>query len=148
MASRALKKRAKQKGSPSKAAVAPVPGRPAPMAVGQVVLNGGRFWVKTYAETGELLIAAADAELVGQVFREPERGLRLEVSDGFYRGAEVGEATLRQRLRSGTILNLVGPRTIEVARSLGLVDLDRVIMIGGVPHAQVVFIPDRLRASA
>ena len=148
MASRPSKKRAKKKGRRSKAPEALVPGRPTQVAVGQVVLNGGRFWVKIYAETGELLIAAADAELVGQVFREPERGLRLEVSDSFYRGAEIGEATLRQRLRSGTILNLVGPRTIEVARSLGLVDVDRVIVIGGVPHAQVVFIPDRLRASA
>ena len=148
MASGPSKKRAKRRPTHPQAAEPTTPKMPTQLAVGQVVPNGGRFWVKTYAETGELLIAAADAELVGQVFREPERGLRLEVSDGFYRGAEVGEASLRQRLRSGTILNLVGARTIEVARSLGLVDMDRLIVIGGVPHAQVVFIPDRLRASA
>jgi hypothetical protein len=115
---------------------------------GPIPANGGRFWVKTYSETGDLLIAAADAELVGRVFREPERGLRLEVSEGFYGGVEVGEETLRDRLRAGTILNLVGERTIALAKRLGLVDADGVIVIGGVPHAQVVYIPERLPATS
>ena len=101
--------------------------------------NGGRFWVRIYEEQGELLIAAADAELLGQVFREPERGLRLEVSD-FYRGLETGVDGLRQRLGTGTILNLVGERTISVAREMGLVGDEGVMEIGGVPHAQVVFV--------
>lgn len=125
-------------------------GRPpaAASVTGPVSPDGRRFWVKTYTETGDLLVAAADAELLGQVFREPERGLRLEVSEGFYRGVEVGEETLRDRLRDGTILNLVGTRTIGIAKALGLVDDAGIISIGGVPHAQVVFIPQRLAASA
>jgi hypothetical protein len=119
------------------------PGRDTVPRPGPLVLNGGRFRVRTFAETGDLLIAAADAELVGRVFREPERGLRLEVSESFYGTVEVGEETLRHRLSSGTILNLVGERTIGVAREMGLVGDRGVIEIGGVPHAQVVFIPDR-----
>jgi hypothetical protein len=41
-------------------------------------------------------------------------------------------------MKGATILNLVGKRTVNLARALGYINERGVIVIGGVPHAQVV----------
>src|SRR5688572_24745769 len=92
------------------------------------------FAVKAYQQGVQRLVAACDADLLGTTHREGQ--YKLEVAPGFYDGLRVGEADLGAYLRSATIANLVGPKTVAAAVSLGLVDPTIALKVAGVPHAQ------------
>lgn len=91
--------------------------------------------VKMYRRGAETLVAACDLDIIGQTFRS--KGLKIEVSEGFYKGESADEDLLVNRLQMATTANLVGKRTIEIAVRRGFVDPGCVIEIGGVPHAQM-----------
>jgi len=94
------------------------------------------FAVKNYQQGVQRLLAACDAELLGT--KHSEGKFRLDVAPQFYDGHRVGEAELGHYLGSCTVANLVGKRTVDVAIKLGLVDPGNVLVVGGVPHAQVL----------
>lgn len=91
--------------------------------------------VKVYRQGMETLVAACDLEIIGQTFRG--KGLKIHVSEGFYKGESGDEDMLINRLEMATIANLVGRKTIEIAIRRGFVDPGCVVDIGGVPHAQM-----------
>ncbi|MCL2143603.1 MAG: DUF424 family protein [Methanomassiliicoccaceae archaeon] len=82
----------------------------------------------------ERLLAACDEELLGMTFREGNACLK--VSEHFYKGELVTEEAFRERMRSVTIMNLVGDRTVREAISCGHVSESATMIIGGVRHAQ------------
>lgn len=92
--------------------------------------------VKVHTSGKEVLVAACDEDLLGQTYRSDK--LKIYVSRDFYEGQICDEAVLVSRLDMATIANLVGKRTVEAAVKHGFVDADCVIVIGGVPHAQMV----------
>lgn len=91
--------------------------------------------VKVYRQGPEVLVAACDSDILGKTFRSGS--LKLHVSKGFYDGEKADEATLVNRLEMATVANLAGKRTLEIAIRRGFVDNECVIVIGGVPHAQM-----------
>jgi len=91
--------------------------------------------VKLYRQGPETLVAACDLDIIGQTFRS--KGLRIQVSESFYRGDSGDEEMLVSRLQMATVANLVGRKTVEIAIRHGFVDPGCVIEIGGVPHAQM-----------
>lgn len=103
---------------------------------GKEVGESVMFAVKNYQQGVQRLLAACDAELLGTTHKEGK--LQIQVSPGFYDGLRVGESDLGAYLRACTLANLVGPRTVNVAIGLGLVDPQNVLTIGGVPHAQLL----------
>lgn len=94
------------------------------------------FAVKNYQQGLQRLLAACDEELLGT--RHSEGKFRLDVAPTFYDGMRVGEPELGHYLKACTVANLVGKRTVGVAVALGLVDPGNVLVVGGVPHAQVL----------
>jgi hypothetical protein len=92
--------------------------------------------VKAYSKGSELLVAAADEDLLGKTFKSD--GLTITVSRSFYEGECCDEEGLVNRLRMATMANLVGEKTVAIAAKHGLIDPDGILMIGGVPHAQMV----------
>ncbi|HUR61248.1 MAG TPA: DUF424 family protein [Candidatus Thermoplasmatota archaeon] len=94
------------------------------------------FAVKNYQQGVQRLLAACDEELLGT--RHAEGKFRLDVAPTFYDGMRCGEPELGHYLKSCTVANLVGKRTVGVAIDLGLVEPANVLVIGGVPHAQVL----------
>lgn len=93
--------------------------------------------MKIYRQSGEVVVAACDAELLGETFEEGE--LILKVTS-FYDGFACSEEELVVNLRAATSANLVGKRVIQAAVSAGFIDEECVIKIGGVPHAQLYMI--------
>ena len=91
--------------------------------------------VKVHRSGRELLVAACDSDLLGKTFREGK--LRIHVSEEFYEGDLVEEDIFVNRLEMATVANLVGKRTVDVAVLHGLVDPECVLIIDGVPHAQM-----------
>lgn len=91
--------------------------------------------VKVHQRGPEVLVAACDTEILGKTFRG--NGLKIHVSEGFYSGERSDESGLISRLQFATVANLVGKRTVEVAIRHGFVDPKCVLVIEGVPHAQM-----------
>jgi hypothetical protein len=85
---------------------------------------------------GDRILAACDEELLGQTFRE--NGMRITVSEEFYHGETITEEAFIERMKSVTIMNLVGERAVSAAIREGYVDESNVIIIDTVKHAQVV----------
>ena len=79
-------------------------------------------------------MAACDEELLGRTFAGD--GMRLKVSETFYKGELVTEDTFRERMKSVTMMNLAGERTVTIAQAAG--HASEVLVIGGVKHAQAV----------
>jgi hypothetical protein len=91
--------------------------------------------MKVHGRGREMLLAACDEELLGKSFRSEE--LRLTVSESFYHADKGDEESLVTRLAMCTVANLVGEVTVGIAVRHGFVDPECVLVIGGIPHAQM-----------
>jgi len=91
--------------------------------------------VKVYRQGRETIVAACDVEIIGKTFRS--KGLKITVSEGFYKGDSGSEEMLVNRLEMATVANLVGKKTVDAAIRHGFVDPASVLIIGEVPHAQM-----------
>ncbi len=96
----------------------------------------GGFWVKVYYAYGDYLVAVCDEELLGKEFREKE--VILKVSESFYKGELADEEKVKEELKKATIGNIVGEKSVKIAKELGLIDEKGVKYIQGIPHAQFV----------
>jgi uncharacterized protein len=94
------------------------------------------IYLKSYSVNKEILVAACDSELIGRTFCEGE--LHLHVNEDFFKGQPADEHEVKKALEEATIANLVGKRSVTCGIDSGVVDENCVIMIGGVPHAQMV----------
>ena len=91
--------------------------------------------VKAYRRGKELLIAASDSDILDKTFRSGE--LKIHVSKEFYGGDVVDVDVFLSRLAMATVANLVGEETVGAAVEHGFVDPGCIVVIGGVPHAQM-----------
>ncbi len=95
--------------------------------------------VKTYAQGQHTLVAACDLELLGETLTDGD--LTFEVSTAFYDGVRGDLSLLKRHLRAASTANLVGERCVACGKRLGLIDREKVLNIGSVPHAQFVLMP-------
>lgn len=93
------------------------------------------FLIRMHRHGREMVLAAADKELVGTVLKDED--LRLDVCPEFYEGEEGDEGVLLNRLTMCTVANLVGERAVAVAIREGYIDDECILRIAGVPHAQL-----------
>lgn len=92
--------------------------------------------VKVYVRDTEVLLAACDEELIGTTLRSGD--IRLTVSRSFYHSNIVSEEEFEDMMCEATSMNLVGNRTVGLAKKVGRVAPDAVMVIGDVEHAQAV----------
>ncbi len=92
--------------------------------------------IKIYKRGNDLLIGACDENLLGKKFEDGK--FQIDVSKDFYGGERISPEGLKKYLLDATIANLVGKKTIKCATDLGLIDPGCIIIIKGVPHAQMV----------
>ena len=82
------------------------------------------------------MVACCDEELIGKTFREGR--LRLSLDAGFYGDTLFGLGEALVLIDKADILNLVGKTVIDAAIDKGIVHPEAVIVISGIPHAQVM----------
>jgi hypothetical protein len=92
--------------------------------------------VRLIQQGREILVAACDKELLGKTYREGD--IKLEVSKDFYEGEDGDEELLISRLNMCTMANLVGEHTCKIASKHKFIEEDCVMLIQGVPHAQMI----------
>ncbi|MCL6500538.1 MAG: DUF424 family protein [Candidatus Pacearchaeota archaeon] len=95
-----------------------------------------KVFVKIHQAYREI-IAVCDSELLGKRFEEGN--LQLEINKHFYGGEEMSESQalelLNEKAEEDACFNFVGKLAVELGAKAGIVDMDRVIKIQGVPHA-------------
>lgn len=96
------------------------------------------MYAKIHKHETDTILAACDEHLVGMTFRDD--GAKLDVSEIFYKGESVGRDALVERMKSVSIMNLVGDEVVAIAIEEGYASEDNVIVIDGVKHVQVVLI--------
>lgn len=94
------------------------------------------MYVRIHTQGNERILAACDEDLLGRTFESD--GARITVSESFYKGEALSAEAFVERMKSVTIMNLVGDEVVSIAMSEGHVSSECVMDIGGVKHAQVV----------
>ena len=95
-----------------------------------------KIYLKEYNLESELLVAVCDKELIGKRFGGGD--LILEITERFYKGKEASEKEVVQSLKHATVANLVGKRAVKCALENNFIEEGNVIVVDGVPHAQMV----------
>jgi hypothetical protein len=93
--------------------------------------------MRVHRVRAEFLVAACDAELVGQDLPLGESGKTVRISGQFYGERRVSKEELLWALERATIANLLGERVLELAREGGFVGPGGTGLLGGVPHAEI-----------
>lgn len=91
--------------------------------------------MRIHLPEGHRLIAACDRDLLGKEFSQEE--LKLKVAESFYCDEYVDTETFLRFLKTCDMANLVGKLVVKTAAEGGYIDLETVLKIDGVPHAQL-----------
>ena len=83
-----------------------------------------------------ILLAACDVELLGKILKEGK--IVFHVNEKFYKGTKVTVEEAVELMKQCTIVNMVGKKIVKKAIEAGLVHPEAVLLIEGIPHAQIV----------
>jgi len=90
----------------------------------------------------EAVIAACDADILGETFSDDEKGLCLRISESFYGGNLVSIEKAVEMIQNATNVNLVGKNIIRKTVEAGLASPEAIITIGKkgreVPHLLIL----------
>lgn len=95
-----------------------------------------QVYLKTHNSGNEVLIAVCDCDLMGRKFCEGH--LHVEIQPGFFGEKKATSHEVEDALAKATIANLVGEKAVGQAIRLGYVAHENVLVIEGVPCAQMV----------
>ena len=93
------------------------------------------MFLKVHRTSDGEIVADCDRELLNTTL--VHRDVEIRISEGFYGNTPATEEEVRAALATASNANLFGGRTVEVAIACGAVDRGCVVLVGGVPHAQV-----------
>lgn len=91
--------------------------------------------VKINRAHGREVVAICDEEILGKKFEQDDR--QLDLSSSFYQGKKAEDSQVEEIMKVSDDLNLVGEKTISMAKRLGVIDDDNVRRIADIPYAQV-----------
>jgi hypothetical protein len=94
------------------------------------------MYLKTYKSGKEILVAVCDCDILGKRFEEG--ALHIDVCADFFGNERATPEEVEVALSNASIANLVGRRAVDFAVRLGYVDKEHVLVIDGVPCAQMV----------
>jgi hypothetical protein len=82
------------------------------------------------------LLAMCDAELLGKTLKEGK--ITFHVHEKFYKGSKVTVDEALDMIKQSSIVNMIGRKIVKKAIEHGFVHPEAVLMIEGIPHAQIV----------
>ena len=92
--------------------------------------------VKQQVANENLVLSICDEELVGKVIEEGN--MQLDLSSDFFKGDKMEQEELKLLLEKAYIINAVGKKSVDFLVEQGFVEEDKVGVVEGVPHAQMV----------
>ncbi|MBI3190444.1 DUF424 family protein [archaeon] len=95
-----------------------------------------KFCYKIFNCGNDVMLAIADSDIVGKKFEERE--IEIFVSKDFYCEKECDNKEALRLFKKSTIINAVGKGIIGAMIKEDIIKKTSVIVIDGVPHAQVI----------
>ncbi len=96
------------------------------------------MYLKIHKSGSGILVAVCDKDVLGKKLKHGN--VNVEISESFYKGDIASEEQVITALAHAKTANLFGERTIACAIKCGAVDPECVVIISGVPHAQIFHI--------
>jgi len=93
-------------------------------------------YLKVYNVDRDVLVAVADEDCLGKKFTEDQAC--LDVTKDFYGTQHADRDEVLSALQEATIANIVGKESVALAVENGFINVEDVLFIEGVPHAQMV----------
>ncbi len=94
------------------------------------------FSYRIFNVQGNKMVAISDSSIVGKSFEDGK--LQLHVSRDFYSDKTCQREDIKKIIGGANIVNAVGKDIIGLMIKHKMVDKDNVLIVGGVPHAQVI----------
>lgn len=88
------------------------------------------------AQDGTEVVALCDKELIDTTVMHGD--VPIMISRAFYGSIERTPGEIGAILARADNINIIGERSVQLALSLGIVDKEACVLLGTVPHAQVV----------
>jgi len=93
--------------------------------------------IKSYRD----VVVICDKELLGKKFEEGK--FQLDIKESFYKGKEVDEGAsieiMKKMSAEDATFNIVGEKSINTALKAGIISIEEIGKIKGVPFAMVLF---------
>lgn len=93
------------------------------------------MYVKIHTSNDRTIIAICDEDLIGKKFSQ--KNLILDITERFYKGEIMSDERVSELMKSGTNLNIVGKKSINLAIKNEIIEPANIIKIDNIPHAQV-----------
>lgn len=93
------------------------------------------FCYKFHKAKSSVILGICDKELVGKKLGDD---LEFIVNEGFYFEKEAENDELDSLFEKCNIVNMVGKKIVEFSIKKKLITKENVIMIGDIPHAQLI----------
>jgi uncharacterized protein len=87
-------------------------------------------------QAGDEVVAVCDRELLDTRIQQGD--LEIHVSESFYGKIPATPDQVRAALQCAGNINLIGERTVALAIEMGLIGTQGFMLLGSVPHAQIV----------
>jgi hypothetical protein len=81
------------------------------------------------------VVAICDEDLIGKKVTDGK--LNLHITERFYKGEKKSEEEVIEIIKNADNLNLVGKKTIKLALENGFISEENILIIKGIPHAQI-----------
>ena len=98
----------------------------------------GKFYLRYIDAGGVLMAVITDEEVLGMKAEDPQSGIRIIVSESFYKGELVDLDKIIEAMEKADMIILTGNRCIETAIKLGFVNPDSVLKVDNLSQAQVM----------
>lgn len=86
------------------------------------------------------VVAICDKKIYGKKFTEGNR--KLDLSGEFFNGKEVNEEEAKEKIislvKEDATFNIVGEKSIDIAKELGIVNTKGIMYIGEIPYSLVL----------
>ncbi|MBI4144277.1 DUF424 family protein [Candidatus Woesearchaeota archaeon] len=94
--------------------------------------------VKAHYKDNKTIITSVDKEIIGKKLEENNK--ILDLTNEYYQGKEMTEEETTDLLRNADIIQVVGKKSIMLAKKEGLIEEKNIIHVQDTPFAQAVII--------
>lgn len=94
------------------------------------------MYIKIHKDKESEVVAVSDENLIDRTFEDEK--MRINVSERFYKGEKMDNNEVKKILVNAKNINAVGEESVKTCLELGLIKEENILIIGGIPHAQVI----------
>lgn len=94
------------------------------------------MYIKIHKDKESEVVAVSDENLIGRTFEDEK--MCINVSERFYKGEKMNNNEVKEILVNAKSINAVGEESVKTCLELGLIKEENILIIGGIPHAQVI----------